>query len=266
MAEVNGVEIKVGQVWRTRGGGAVTVVEHDSADSSYPWRTIAGDQDAIWVTNSGREYQALEGNDDLIELVKDEKGFTIWHGGEQPVETIGKTVEYRYERDPGSDGPADRLHWTHTGLTGDIHAYKVVEEAAQADSATLVEETLIALGWTFDGQAWVEQSRIELVTPTPTMQEPGYELLAYVLERAYNQAALGKGKERHANGEPFDEQVMQDGARRFGVGALLFQAFKKSEESQRLPLDRGVNELLGAIVYLAGAVIRREADALEGGV
>lgn len=140
---------------------------------------------------------------------------------------------------------------------------KVVEQATApqpADSATLAEETLRALGWTFDGRAWVAQPGIEPVAPAPTMQEPGYELLAYVLERAYNQAALGKGKERHANGEPFDEQVMQDGARRFGVGALLFQAFKKSEESQRLPLDRGVNELLGAIVYLAGAVIRRETD------
>lgn len=86
----------------------------------------------------------------------------------------------------------------------------------------------------------------------------GYESLADVLARAFDQAAHGKGKERHANGEPFTDQVMQDGAKRFGTGALLFQAFKKSEESQRLPLDRGVNELLGAIVYLAGAVIARE--------
>lgn len=92
------------------------------------------------------------------------------------------------------------------------------------------------------------------------MNEPGYEKLADVLQRAFEQAAKGKGKERHADGEPFHEQVMQIGARKFGVGSLLFQAFKKSEESQRLPLDRGVNELLGAIVYLAGAVIAREAD------
>lgn len=94
----------------------------------------------------------------------------------------------------------------------------------------------------------------------------GYETLAEVMQRAYNQAALGKGKERHSQaGEPFDKQVMQDGAKRFGVGALLFQAYKKSEESQRLPLDRAVNELLGAIVYLAGAVIRLESDAAEKG-
>lgn len=86
----------------------------------------------------------------------------------------------------------------------------------------------------------------------------GYESLSLVLRRAFLQAAEGKGNERHANGEPFDEQVMQTGAHRFGVGALLFQAFKKSEESQRLPHDRAVAELLGAINYLAGAVIAME--------
>lgn len=91
------------------------------------------------------------------------------------------------------------------------------------------------------------------------MSAPGYESLANVLQMAYNQAAVGKGVERHAAvGEPFDRQVMQIGAAKFGAGALLFQAFKKSEESQRLPHDRAVNELLGAIVYLAGAVIALE--------
>lgn len=104
--------------------------------------------------------------------------------------------------------------------------------------------------------------------PLPTITDPfvsvdmsvsGYEKLADVLQRAYNQAAVGKGKERHAVGEPFHEQVMQLGARKFGTGALLFQAFKKSEESQRLPKDRAVAELLGSINYLAGAVIALES-------
>ena len=101
--------------------------------------------------------------------------------------------------------------------------------------------------------------------PTP-FDVPGYESLASVLERAYNQAARGKGKERHAKDQPFHEQVMQVGAQHFGTGALLFQAFKKSEESQRLPHERAVAELLGAINYLAGAVIaeeRRHADRTQ---
>jgi hypothetical protein len=95
-------------------------------------------------------------------------------------------------------------------------------------------------------------------TTTHNRVVPGYEKLADVLARAYYQAAKGKGAERHSRGEPFHEQVIIEGARRFGVGSLLFQSFKKSEESQRLPKDAAIRELLGAIVYLAGAVIALE--------
>lgn len=88
---------------------------------------------------------------------------------------------------------------------------------------------------------------------------PGYEKLRAVLEGAYTQAARGKGKERHAKqDEPFHDQVIAEGGRRFGVGALLFQAYKKAEESQRLGTDAAIKELHGAIVYLAAAVILRE--------
>jgi len=90
---------------------------------------------------------------------------------------------------------------------------------------------------------------------------PSYSTLLDVLMRAYDQAASGKGAQRHSSGEPFERQVMQDGARRFGVGGLLFQAFKKSEESQRLDRDAAVKELLGAINYLAGAVIYLEGKS-----
>lgn len=99
-----------------------------------------------------------------------------------------------------------------------------------------------------------------------TLTSPGYEKLAEVLSRAFAQAAVGKGKERHAQGEPFHEQVICMGARKFGVGSLLFQAFKKSEESQRLDRDAGVRELLGAINYLAAAVIVLEEKAPQEAV
>lgn len=99
-----------------------------------------------------------------------------------------------------------------------------------------------------------------------TLTSPGYEKLAEVLSRAFAQAAVGKGKERHARGEPFHEQVICIGARKFGVGSLLFQAFKKSEESQRLDRDAGVRELLGAINYLAAAVIVLEEKAPQEAV
>lgn len=88
---------------------------------------------------------------------------------------------------------------------------------------------------------------------------PGYEQLAQVLRDTYRQAAVGKGKERHANELPFHEQPMQQIARRRGIGFILGQADKKSEEAQgmleRGERDKAIHELLGAIVYLSGAVI-----------
>lgn len=93
------------------------------------------------------------------------------------------------------------------------------------------------------------------------MDAEGYERLADVLLRAYGQAAYGKGKERHAQEQPFHEQPMQQVIRLHGVGFATGQASKKSSEALRLPTtERKVAELLGAINYLAGAVIALEDE------
>ncbi|MBH0013665.1 MULTISPECIES: DUF3310 domain-containing protein [Gammaproteobacteria] len=158
MVGVNGIEIKVGQVWRCRDGKERKVVSNDGHDD-WPWDLENGDS----VSDTGAEFYDGESNSDLIELVKDENGFTIWRGGEQPAETRGKVVEVRIGRST-KHGPADRYMWNHCG-NADIAAYKVAEKAAApqpSDSATLAEETLSALGWTFDGQAWTEQPKAEL--------------------------------------------------------------------------------------------------------
>lgn len=91
-----------------------------------------------------------------------------------------------------------------------------------------------------------------------TLDATGYDSLADVLQRAFQQASAGKGRERHATELPFDQQPMQTLASLYGVGFLLGQAAKKAQESQRLPSGRDVAELLGAINYLAGAVIHLE--------
>lgn len=87
------------------------------------------------------------------------------------------------------------------------------------------------------------------------MNVEGYDSLRDVLTRAYTQAASGKGHERHAVCKPFDKQPMQELISLYGVGFALGQAAKKAQESQSLPAGRDVAELLGAINYLAGAVI-----------
>ncbi len=92
------------------------------------------------------------------------------------------------------------------------------------------------------------------------MNTPGYESLANVLQRAYDQDAQGKGAERHANSLPFDKQPMQSLSTLLGDHTgLLYQAMKKIQESTRMDKDAAVRELLGAINYCAGAVIFLEA-------
>ncbi len=88
----------------------------------------------------------------------------------------------------------------------------------------------------------------------------GYESLEGVLARAYQQAAVGKGAERHAQDKPFDEQPMQLLINLYGSGFALGQAGKKMQEAMRLPHDAAIRELLGAINYIAGAVINMEAN------
>ena len=100
--------------------------------------------------------------------------------------------------------------------------------------------------------------------PAPPAPPAGYEALTDVLDRAFVQAAVTKGAERHADGRPFTDQPMQHIARRRGIGFILGQADKKSEEAQgmlaRGEREKAVHELLGAIVYLAGAIIYIEKE------
>lgn len=98
------------------------------------------------------------------------------------------------------------------------------------------------------------------------MNVEGYEQLAAVLQDAYDQAAKGKGAARHATGKPFHEQPMQDLIRLYGPGFALGQAGKKMQESQRMDRDAAERELLGAIVYIAGAIIAARGGAVGGEV
>lgn len=84
----------------------------------------------------------------------------------------------------------------------------------------------------------------------------GYESLARVLDDALEQAQSGKGNERHANGEPFDQQPIVALNEMLGsTHGCLYQACKKAMESRRLKPGAAIRDLLGAINYLAAAIV-----------
>lgn len=62
-------------------------------------------------------------------------------------------------------------------------------------------------------------------------QDPNYTSLRSVLDEAYAQAATGKGKERHAGGQPFEDQPMQVISDMLGSNdGMAYQAIKKIRE------------------------------------
>jgi len=81
-----------------------------------------------------------------------------------------------------------------------------------------------------------------------------YESLSEVLNCAYEQAAYGKGKERHAENESYEEQPIM-WIEKYFKSYQLGQAVKKMHESQRLSKEMAVQELLGAINYIAAKII-----------
>lgn len=97
-------------------------------------------------------------------------------------------------------------------------------------------------------------------TPEHYDESDDYLPLATVLSAAYNQAARGKGKERHALGDPFLEQPI------ITIGQLLnsadgeaYQAIKKLREglqmAKRGDYGSASREFLGAINYIAAVAI-----------
>lgn len=86
------------------------------------------------------------------------------------------------------------------------------------------------------------------------INELEYQPLKAVLNDAFHHASAGKGKERHAIGEPFTQQPIMWIEKHFH-SFQLGQAVKKIHEAQRLGNDAAIAELLGAINYLAAKII-----------
>lgn len=90
--------------------------------------------------------------------------------------------------------------------------------------------------------------------------QDGYNELRRVLNDAVLRAAKGKGKERHASGENFENQkICQIPRWQKNIHGLLYQITKKGLEIDRLAsLEAQIRELQDVIVYAAGAIIVTE--------
>ena len=71
------------------------------------------------------------------------------------------------------------------------------------------------------------------------------------LVQAGRQSSGGKGVRRHANDRAWLEQPITEIQRDVGTAFALGQAMKKVQEAERMPVDQALEELKGAIVYLA---------------
>ena len=85
--------------------------------------------------------------------------------------------------------------------------------------------------------------------------KPEYSDLFEVLRDALEEAQEGKCAVRHGNGLSFMDQPALTITRAVGLGFPLGQAMKKIQECQRMDTDAAKRELLGAINYLAAAVL-----------
>jgi hypothetical protein len=94
--------------------------------------------------------------------------------------------------------------------------------------------------------------------------DKNYSSLVEILFLALEHAAVTKGKERHANGLPFEKQKICRINRDVGLGFGLGQAIKKIEESVKLSPDRAILELIGAINYLCGVTIVLKEIQIRG--
>ena len=102
-------------------------------------------------------------------------------------------------------------------------------------------------------EAMSPEQKSQEITPVDGGQ---YGSLLGVLMDAFAQATYGKGKERHnPDSLNFEEQDMMKIMKRRGIGFALGQADKKSWEGQRMKYQHRRTELLGAIIYIAGAIV-----------
>lgn len=132
---------------------------------------------------------------------------------------------------------------------------KIREKKVEEELSVVLDPAELLDAVTADANPFRAVAQAEAVSNKPT----GYEELRDILDLAYDQAAAGKGRDRHAYGpvgfRPWTEQPILANARQVGPGGLALQCMKKSQEAcgmaGRGDYTAARAEVLGTIVYAA---------------
>ena len=210
-------------------------------------------------------------NGEVKDGIVDDFDFNAKHEG-----NLCEIIGYRVLR-LGTLGPAVGIATPHTYTYAAVTDTKPVDRPSQEEQIDMAantpphvkplykpseEETEAIIRSTVLGKKAIVINQPDIaITTTTRSTTDDYKTLSDVLERAYQQAAHGKGKERHANNLPFNRQPMQTISQLVGsADGLRYQAIKKIQEAGRMDKDAAVKELLGAINYIAGVIIYIESE------
>lgn len=90
-----------------------------------------------------------------------------------------------------------------------------------------------------------------------------YDVLDRIISEASEQAKTGKGKERHADNEAFEDQkiiIINRWVKGSPAAGNLYQVIKKSAEAARLEPEKAIHELRGVINYAAASIYAYEQE------
>lgn len=177
---------------------------------------------------------------------------TIHSHDEATSRWIGSTSnEARYHYDENGRCTVDG--WTGMDLEKLVADFTELDDA---DADSLASETLQALGWTFDGQCWVEPTQgkePEMAVNSEVANHPLFPVLVEAIE----QAMYGKGGRHGGNTTPFLKQPWVHYVKMHGRGFATGQAAKKLEEAASTRTDLAFDtEVLGSIVYAGMSILK----------
>jgi hypothetical protein len=116
---------------------------------------------------------------------------------------------------------------------------------------------------TTDAGAVMHEERVLVAATLGAHEVPSLRIehpLEVIFRDAVDQARKGKGDARHGLGREFMKQTWLETANVHGPAFLTGQAEKKLRESLALPYAYARSEMLGAMVYIAMAVIKLDRD------